>query len=291
MKLLSIIICTYNRSRLVKKCLDSLLPQMCEEIEIIVIDNNSTDETADVTKEYSSNYQDIRYVFEENIGLSHARNRGINESKADWILYLDDDAIAFPDLVERALYLVNRGDFDCVGGMYYGYYEGEKPKWIHNHYGTKTMYSNELTECPFYEPHGGIVLYKKESLINAGYFFPGCGMNGNKISFGEETEIQKRIFALNSKIGFDPYLKIWHLNKRTNLKEQLIMSFELGKSHKIRFKYNLFRRIIILLKSIAGMISKRPILVFFKFLMKKEYFWQNVVIDLFSPVIYYLGRI
>ena len=53
MKLLTIIICTYNRSRLLKKCLDSLLHQITDETEIIVIDNNSQDNTAQVVTEFN----------------------------------------------------------------------------------------------------------------------------------------------------------------------------------------------------------------------------------------------
>ncbi|MGB4841166.1 MAG: glycosyltransferase family 2 protein, partial [Saprospiraceae bacterium] len=147
--LLSIVICTYNREELLKKCLNSLIFQMNENIEIIIVDNNSIDETYSIASEFKKSNSNIRYVLEPINGLSNARNRGIKESKSDWILYLDDDGVAFPNLVDRALYLVERGDFDCVGGMYYGYADGEKPKWFPTYFGTKDKYSDTLSVCPY----------------------------------------------------------------------------------------------------------------------------------------------
>jgi glycosyltransferase involved in cell wall biosynthesis len=288
---ITIAICTYNRSRLLKKCLDSLLPQLSEEIEIIVIDNNSHDETADVTKVYTTNYQNIRYLFEKNIGLSHARNRGIKESKAEWILYIDDDAMAFPDLVERALYLVNRGDFDCVGGMYYGYFDGAKPKWLPHDFGTKIKYCDFLTECPHHIPSGGIVLYRKVIFEQIGLFDFNLGMKQNSIFYGEETELQKRLFINNFKIGFDPELKIYHLIKRTTVISQLIQQFNKGFSVG---HYEHRRIVLLLLKliySIFGLFVKRTPKNLYKLVFIRNFYFQNFILENFNPIFYYSGYI
>jgi glycosyltransferase involved in cell wall biosynthesis len=288
---ITIAICTYNRSNLLIKCLDSLLPQLTEKIEILVIDNNSSDNTADVTKEYTTNYQNIRYVFEKNIGLSHARNLGINESKADWILYLDDDAIAFPDLVERGLYLVKRGDFDCVGGVYYGYFDGARPKWLPDDFGTKIKYSDSLTECPHHIPSGGIVLYRKVIFEHIGLFDFNLGMKQNSIFYGEETELQKRLFINNYKIGFDPELKIYHLIKRTTVISQLIQQFKKGFSVG---HYEHRRIVLLLLKliySIFGLFIKRTPKNLYKLVFIRNYYFQNFILDSLNPIFYYVGYI
>ena len=289
---LSIIICTYNRSRLLKKCLDSLLPQLTEELEIVIIDNNSPDDTALVVREYIKKHKNIRYVCEPEIGLSHARNRGIKEAKADWILYIDDDAIAFPDLIERALYLIERADFDCVGGMYYGYFEGEKPKWIPKDFGTKYLFSASLCECPFNVPHGGIVIYRKSILYTCGGFNTTIGMSANKISYGEEIYLQKRIEDLHGKIGFDPKLKVYHLNKadRLSLKNMFVFKYELGKSHKFEITLSLTERLYRVGRSILG-IPKHILTNLVRLLISRNYFWQNLLFDSFGPFIYYLGRL
>ncbi|MFD1909539.1 glycosyltransferase family 2 protein [Paenibacillus rhizoplanae] len=94
---ISIIICTYNRSALLVKTLHSLLPlENLHQAEIIVVDNQSTDDTAAAIKGFIGTYgddMDIRYLLEPVQGLSAARNTGILASKSQLIAFLDDDAI------------------------------------------------------------------------------------------------------------------------------------------------------------------------------------------------------
>jgi len=288
---ITIAICTYNRSNLLIKCLDSLLPQLREDIEIIIVDNNSSDDTSLVTKVYTSIYQNVRYIFEKNIGLSHARNRSVKEANADWILYLDDDAIAFPGLIERCLFLAKRGDFDCVGGMYYGYFEGARPKWLPHDFGTKIKYSDFLTECPHHIPSGGIVFYRKIAVENIGLFDFNLGMRRNSIFYGEETELQKRLFINNYKIGFDPELKIYHLIKRTSVISQLIQQFKKGFSVG---HYEHRRIVLLLLKliySIVGLFIKRIPKNVYKLVFIRNYYFQNFILENFNPIFYYAGYI
>ncbi|MBK8055091.1 MAG: glycosyltransferase family 2 protein [Saprospiraceae bacterium] len=266
---------------------------MNDDIEIIVIDNNSNDNTSQIVCQYTIKYENLRYVIEPQLGLSYARNRGIKEAKTDWILYLDDDAIAFPDLLKRAFYLVNRGDFDCVGGMYYGYFEGERPKWIPADFGTKLKYSNDLQICPFNIPHGGIVLYNKLILTKVGGFDAHLGMIGKKIRYGEEVILQKKIYEIKGKIAFDPDLKIYHLVNKDNrliLKNMLLYKYELGRSHKLEENPSLTERLYRFGRSTLG-IPKRLLLNLVKLLISRDYFWQNLLFDSFSPFIYYLGKL
>lgn len=94
---ISIIICTYNRSVLLVKTLQSLLSlENLHQAEIIVVDNHSKDDTASVTKRFMETEgaeMDIRYLLEPVQGLSAARNTGILASKSPIIAFLDDDAI------------------------------------------------------------------------------------------------------------------------------------------------------------------------------------------------------
>ncbi len=108
MKKISIVICTYNRADLLKDCLASLTEQNAstDQFEVLTINNNSTDHTVRVGTEFSASYAHYRLITEEEQGLSRARNRGYKEAEADWLLYLDDDAIFPENLVERALWLI-----------------------------------------------------------------------------------------------------------------------------------------------------------------------------------------
>jgi len=92
---ISIVICTYNRSALLKKALDSVLnintrPEI--SYEVIVIDNNSTDDTQSVVKSNEPKFDGrLKCFIELNKGLSNARNRGIKESEGGIIVFTDDD--------------------------------------------------------------------------------------------------------------------------------------------------------------------------------------------------------
>lgn len=82
------IIPTYNRARYVTKAVDSVLNQKIADLEVIVVDDGSRDETAEVLERYRGR---IRYLYQENSGVSAARNAGIRQSRGSWVAFLDSD--------------------------------------------------------------------------------------------------------------------------------------------------------------------------------------------------------
>lgn len=129
------IICTYNRSQSLKRTLDSV----CElsipselEWELIVVDNNSTDNTKEVVNAFqkSCNFC-VRYVFEEKQGLSHARNRAIEEAKGELIIWTDDDVLVDERwLVEYVAGFQRHTDAAFFGGPIEPWFETEPPQWL-----------------------------------------------------------------------------------------------------------------------------------------------------------------
>ena len=90
--LISVIVPIYNVEKYVRKCLESLKNQTLRRIEIICIDDGSTDESGKIADEYESSEFPIFRVFHtENRGLSAARNRGIDEAQAEWLMFVDSD--------------------------------------------------------------------------------------------------------------------------------------------------------------------------------------------------------
>lgn len=90
--LISVIVPIYNVERYVRRCLDSLRVQTIREIEVICIDDGSTDKSGIIADEYeSSEFPIFRVIHTENRGLSAARNRGIDESKSNWLMFVDSD--------------------------------------------------------------------------------------------------------------------------------------------------------------------------------------------------------
>lgn len=131
--MITICICTYNRSDYLFKALDGLVELLCPEgieWEVLVIDNNSNDSTKKVAEEFRAKLP-IRYIFEKQQGLSYARNRAIKECKGDVLFYLDDDAVAQPDwLTSMFRAILNFPEAGFFGGRSLPKWDKGKPTWL-----------------------------------------------------------------------------------------------------------------------------------------------------------------
>lgn len=96
----SVIVPAYNVEDYLEKCVDSLVCQTLENIEIILVDDGSTDRSGDMCDEYASRDARIRVIHTENEGLSCARNRGISAARSDYIMFVDSDDWVEPDFCE-----------------------------------------------------------------------------------------------------------------------------------------------------------------------------------------------
>lgn len=103
MPLISVVIPLYNKELHIKRTIDSILAQKVQDFEIIVIDDGSTDKSAEVVKNFTDTR--IRLIQQENAGVSAARNKGIENSKADIIAFLDADDEWTPSFLETVLRL------------------------------------------------------------------------------------------------------------------------------------------------------------------------------------------
>lgn len=101
--LVSVVIPTYNRARIIRKALDTALAQTYENIEIIVVDDGSTDDTETALADYADK---IRYIKQSNQGASAARNHGIREARGKYIAFLDSDDQWLPHKLERQVALM-----------------------------------------------------------------------------------------------------------------------------------------------------------------------------------------
>jgi len=289
---LSIVICTYNRPDFLVDCIQSVVKQLFIGVEILIVDNFGDFKIQEKVDHLRNLDININYVFEEKKGLSNARNRGFLEAKGDWVLYLDDDAIAFDSLLERVKVLIQLNTFDCIGGMYYSKYKKGKPHWVSEHYGTNKLFSASLSECPYYIPHGCVVLYRKSFLSKLNGFSSQFGMKGKQFGYAEETELQYRLANAGGKIGFDPDLKIWHFvhEYRLTALNMIKLNFALGRGHRFDCGIPVLVRFKLLILSFVGLFVKRIPEALFKFVFIKDYQWQRAIIYIFGPTSYHLGR-
>ncbi len=101
---LSVIIPTFNRAALLSRAIDSVFEQTglnnCVEIEVIVVDDGSTDNTADLVR---GSFPSVKFIQQENAGVSAARNAGLNEASGEWIALLDSDDEWLPHKLSRQI--------------------------------------------------------------------------------------------------------------------------------------------------------------------------------------------
>ena len=114
MPLISVVVIAYNMENYLKKCLDSLANQTLKDIEIIVVNDGSTDETENIMKLYTKKFKNIKGFTKENGGISSARNYGISKATGQYIAFLDSDDYVEVDMYEKMCSKAKNGNFDVV---------------------------------------------------------------------------------------------------------------------------------------------------------------------------------
>jgi GT2 family glycosyltransferase len=283
-RMISVIICTLNRAELLCECINSLMEQSVSRsrYEILVIDNASTDDTSKKIQQF---YPWIHYFYEAKTGLSNARNRGFAEAKSEWVTYLDDDAIAHHNFIEKILWTTETYHWDCFGGVFNRWFKYGQPAWYPEKFGTNKYDFERIDVLPDDKfACGGVMTIRKSILEKFGGFNPQYGMSGNFLGYGEEIELQKRIRESGYIIGFNPEIQIdhlvakyklsvwWHL-RAAWINEQSGAKF-LGRSHYPFTKtlFSIFRALYKQLKYLRNIKSK-------------NYYWQNLIFDYSEPII------
>lgn len=109
---ISVIVPVYNMETEVRDCLDSLVDQTEQDIEIIVIDDQSTDQSLEVLKEYARKYSNIKvYQNERNLGQGETRNRGIELAEGEYVTFLDSDDYINPSMYEELYQIAKQYNF------------------------------------------------------------------------------------------------------------------------------------------------------------------------------------
>lgn len=232
----SVVVCTYNRADLLEGCLASLAAQTesAARFEVILVDNNSKDGTAAIANGFVSRYPNFRYVLETKQGLSHARNRGWEESLGRYVAYMDDDAKAFPDwIAEMAAFIRRMPEVPAFGGPYSAFSTVPIPAWFPPGYGSWSLAGGERRVRIGEEwINGTNMVYRRDVLRDLGGFSKDLGMKGTQISYGEETHLLLRIDKAGLSVQYVPGLQVWHLlaSYKLSLRWLLRSSYGVGRS-------------------------------------------------------------
>ena len=194
-KRLSLVIATYNRGAKLCRTLDSLLVQTLpqEQWEVVVVNNNSTDDTAARFADYVVAHPqlDARMVLETEQGVSAARNRGIAESRGEYIVVIDDDERVVPEFLERYYSLFeSHPEVGAAGGRILPGFESVPPRWM-SKYTERTIAGTldlgdrmrEFPEGKFFG--GGNHGYRRAVVGRYGGYDTSLGRTGGGLLAGE----------------------------------------------------------------------------------------------------------
>lgn len=296
--LLSVIICTYNRSELLSQALGSLICQTLEKksYEIVVVNNGSTDNTSDVVRSVQRRYKNhiINLIEEKRLGLGIARNTGLLRAKGKYVTFLDDDAKADPNWLQESLRIFEniKPVPLVVGGQIIPFYSRQKPPWFSDRYeadfkGNKSRYLHKGESFS-----GSNMVVEKKTLLQYGGFEENVGMKGNILSVGEETGFFERVWdksELEKIFYYCPDLKVYHLvpPNKTRVVYRLKRYFVSGQSSCVRYgKKKYTERLIYVSKSIGFLILS---LIKIIFPPVYSFSFQGWIVERLGPVAWCLG--
>jgi glycosyltransferase involved in cell wall biosynthesis len=201
---MSVVICSYNGASTVESCLRSMERLRYPDFEVIFVDDGSTDRTQEIVKQFPN----VRNIRQKNMGLSFARNVGMNAARGDVVVYTDSDCEADEDwLYYLALALVRSGHVG-MGGPNLIPDEGS---WV--------------ADCVGLSPGGPTHVMIDDRTAE---HVPGCNMafytwalklvNGFDSQFrkaGDDVDLIWRLQGLGYSIGFSPAAQVWHYRRNT----------------------------------------------------------------------------
>lgn len=194
--LVSVIIPTFNRAKYIKRAIESVFGQTYKNVEIIVVDDGSTDGTVKIIRSFED--PRINYIYQENKGRSVARNTGIKFSKGKYIALLDSDDIWFDPkkLEKQSSFLEDNPEYAIVGGGVIIISDDERE--LFRCYEPETDYEIRRTflfKCPLVSSS---ILLKKREVEKIGFY-------REDIRFIEDWELLMRLGKVGKLYNFPEY--------------------------------------------------------------------------------------
>lgn len=243
---LSIIVCTYNREQYLPLTLDHLTKQTGNSSlwEVIIINNNSTDGTATIIGEFIPKFPNLNFkaFLETKQGHTHARNKGIMESKGRIISFLDDDAFVTPEYSKNIIEFFTKNlEAIALGGKIIPVYEGNSPKWMSKYLLPLVAALDMGDEVKKFKgdkfPIGANMAFRAEVFKKYGLFDPELGRRGSGLEGGDEKDVFARLKKNNEAIYYNPAVVVNHIIPDKRLTDKYIkgLAIGVGTSEKKRF--------------------------------------------------------
>jgi glycosyltransferase involved in cell wall biosynthesis len=239
--LVSVAICTRDRSQSIGTTLDSLMGQTYQNFEILVVDNAPSDDATE--RIIRSRYPRVRYILEPHPGLDCARNRAIHEACGELLAYIDDDAIADPRWVQSVVAAFDTPDVTCITGLVaparldnaaqelferFGYSKG----FYRLDFNLRTPPPEPLFPYKGYHGTGCNSAFRRSIFKTIGLFDPRLDM-GTPVPGGGDHDMFTRILRAGHTLRYDPNVVVYH----DHIDDLAVLPRKLGQYHEAFVAY------------------------------------------------------
>jgi glycosyltransferase involved in cell wall biosynthesis len=243
----SAVICSYNRARFIVNAVESLFAQDFDKsrYEVIVVDNNSTDNTIALLEAYKTEHPayKFRYYTEHNQGVAWTRNRCAKEARGEIVAYLDDDSVAQPGwLADTVNFFDKHPAVWSTGGRIIPSFLTGIPDWYSKYFfglvGNFDQGPSEKRLTGARYPCGANMAFRKRVFDEIGYFNTELGRKGKGLLANEEKDIYLRILAVGHEVWYLPYVQVLHSVEANKFDKSYVRrhSMGIGGGERLRLK-------------------------------------------------------
>ena len=197
----SVVICTFNRGTMLRPALESLARQTAGDFEVLLVDNNSTDDTRQIINDFIEERENWYYLFEPRQGLSYARNTGVAHARAPIVAFTDDDVrVAHDWIAQIKRSLDEHPEVDFLGGKVHPIWDSAPPAWLTRvhwiplavvDHGDDAFYVDSAKPWCMV---GANLSVRRQVLLDAGGFNPDFQRVKDVVGSTEDHEFQRRLW-------------------------------------------------------------------------------------------------
>jgi glycosyltransferase involved in cell wall biosynthesis len=200
----SVVVCAYNAERTMRRCLESLRSLDYPNFEVIVVDDGSSDATAQIAAEFP----EFRLIRQPNKGLSAARNVGLQAAVGELVAYTDSDCVVDPHWLSFTVRSMMEGGLDGCGGPNYGPHE---EGWVEGCVAASPGAPSHVLIGDERAEHlaGCNMVFRKLALEEVGAFDPQFS------AAGDDVDICWRLIDAGYVLGYCPSAFVWHFRRNT----------------------------------------------------------------------------
>jgi len=235
---IAVILCTYNRARSLAVALESVAAsRMAEDSawEVVVVDNNSSDETPNVVHGFQERFPNrFRYIFEPTPGKSHALNRALRETDAEIVAFMDDDVQVDPDWLRQLTKIFDNKEYAGSGGRILPESGFQPPVWL------KVLSPYALAPIAMFDlgpdaadlhepPFGTNMAFRRRVFAQCGDFRRDLGPRPGSEIRSEDTEFGMRVLRAGERLWYEPSAIVHHMVPSHRVKQEYFLKWWFAK--------------------------------------------------------------